>query len=78
MARKPVIKRQVRGFVLTWSVLTLMVAGLTFFGIYLTYSPTTAGADSFDNAAFPTATTPLVVAQASHPSAAPIKTPAGI
>jgi hypothetical protein len=65
MARKPVIKRQVRGFVLTWSVLTLMVAGLTFFGIYLTYSPTTAGADDFGNAAFPTATSPVVVAQAS-------------
>lgn len=65
MARKPVIKRQVRGFVLTWSVLTLMVAGLTFFGIYLTYSPTTAGADDFGSAAFPTATSPLVVAQAS-------------
>jgi hypothetical protein len=65
MARKPVIKRQVRGFVLTWSVLTLMVAGLTFFGIYLTYSPTTAGADDFGSAAFPTATSPVTVAQAS-------------
>ena len=65
MARKPVIKRQVRGFVLMWSVLTLMVAGLTFFGIYLTYSPTAAGADDFSSAAFPTATAPVLVAQAS-------------
>jgi len=65
MARSPIIKRQVRGFVLTWSVLTLIIAGLTFFGIYLTYSPTSVATNNIENAAFPTATQPIVQTQVS-------------
>lgn len=76
MARSSVIKSKVRGFVLTWSVLTLLVAGMTFFGIYLTYSPTSNAANSFENAAFPTATLPVVqTSVAALPSAVPTDIP---
>lgn len=68
MSRSPIVKRKVRGFVITWSMLTLLVTGVTFFGIYLTYSPTSnAGENAFDSAAFPlpTTTTALIVADAT-------------
>lgn len=78
MARKPLIKRQVRGFVLTWSVLTLMVAGLTFFGIYLTYSPTTAETNNFGSAAFPTATVPVVAQVSALATLAPTDEPTAL
>ena len=80
MARSPIIKHQVRGFVLTWSVLTLIIAGLTFFGIYLTYSPTSVAANDFENAAFPTSTSPVSIAQVTavaplSPSSTPTSQP---
>lgn len=79
MARTSIIKRQVRGFVITWSLLTLIITGMTFFGIYLTYTPRPAQAAPIDvraNAAFPTATQPLAVAQVTQPpTLAPTSTP---
>ncbi|GIK27321.1 MAG: beta-galactosidase [Chloroflexi bacterium] len=65
MSRTPVIKHQVRGFVLTWSMLTFIIAGLTFFGIYLTYTPTSAAETALENVAFPTATDPAAAAPAT-------------
>lgn len=79
LARTPMIKRQVRGFVLTWSMLTLIITGMTFFGIYLTYTPRPAQAAPVDvraNAAFPTSTQALIVAQVTlPPTIAPTSTP---
>jgi hypothetical protein len=80
MARaNTLIKRQVRGFVLIWTMLTLIVTGLTFFGIYLTYTPRPTLIDPADvrsNAAFPTATVPQAVAQVTvPPTIAPTSTP---
>lgn len=73
------IKRQVRGFVLTWSMLTMIITGMTFFGIYLTYTPRPAQAAPVDvraNAAFPTSTQARTVAQVTvPPTLAPTSTP---
>ncbi len=80
MTRTPIIKRQVRGFVLTWSMLTMIITGMTFFGIYLTYTPRpvqAAPADVRANAAFPTTTQEgAVIAQVTvPPTLAPTSTP---
>lgn len=79
MARPTLIKRQVRGFVLTWSMLTMIITGMTFFGIYLTYTPRPAQAAPVDvraNAAFPTVTSQRVVAQiTAPPTVEPTSTP---
>jgi len=80
MTRNPLIKRQVRGFVLTWSMLTLIITGMTFFGIYLTYTPRSAQAAPADvraNAAFPTITqVGAAIAQVTlPPTLDPTRTP---
>jgi polysaccharide biosynthesis protein PslG len=38
MTARTIVRRQIRGFLLTWTAITLLVAMSTFFAIYLTYS----------------------------------------
>lgn len=55
MASRTLVRKQLRGFVVLWTLITAVVAGVTFFAIYLTYraEDTVSFAQSI---AFPSAT----------------------
>lgn len=71
MASRTLVRKQIRGFVVIWTGITAMVAGVTFFAIYLTYSGGRGGgnADFTQNIAFPTVTT-----QQDNPTSAVLST----
>ncbi|MCU0498638.1 MAG: hypothetical protein MUF87_14905 [Anaerolineae bacterium] len=46
MASRTIVKRQLRGFVVFWTTLTLIIAAATFFAIYLTYDNLIGAGDS--------------------------------
>lgn len=71
MASRTLVRKQIRGFVVIWTGITAMVAGVTFFAIYLTYSGGRGGgnADFTQNIAFPTVTT-----QQDNPTSAVVST----
>jgi hypothetical protein len=55
MASRTLVRKQLRGFVVLWTAITAVVAGVTFFAIYLTYD-TGRGPTFAQNIAFPSAT----------------------
>lgn len=57
MASRTLVRKQVRGFVVVWTLITAVVAGVTFFAIYLTYRGDDVSSFA-ENIAFPSVTEP--------------------